>query len=637
MSFNEKLLTLLKSDPRFVDKDGDLLKSEVIDKAWKIDRHLIELLLDDEQIKAKFFDEIKGHWVFNINTFIDYIQDKNFYDSSYTKFRNKIGLTIDGKFLKERGEVALVWPYKDCILEGGQTKEEEKRKEIFFNEVLAQDEIDRLLDPKVLTNFKRYTVNGEEKVTEIKRDKDGTIRENLIVKGNNLLALHTLKTQFRGKIKLIYIDPPYNTGNDSFGYNDSFNHSTWLTFMKNRMEIARELLKKDGVIFISCDDNEQAYLKIVCDEVFRRENFIATMPWKGRGGRQDAQYISDIHEFILFYVINKNSFTAGAEIKDDDKFPKLDELKNRQYKTQLLRKWGSNSKKENRPNLFYAIYSPDGKEVFPILPDGSEGCWRWGQNRMQREIKDGNIEFIKQNNGEIIAYQKIYAPIEGEHSTKKFASWIDNEQDFWLDKIGSTAEGSKELEKLFGYKPFNYPKPVSLIKHLLKIGNLQDDDIVLDFFPGSGTTAHATIQFAKDEGVNVQFILCEQMNYIEIVTCERIKRVIKQNDFSDFIFIELMKYNEAFTERIRASENIDTLLAIWEDMKAHSFLNYNVDIKKMDENIEAFKELPVAKQKETLMDILNKNQLYVNLSEIEDQDFKVSDEDKKLNRLFYGV
>ncbi len=182
MSFNTKLINLLKTDPRFVDDDGELVLAAVQDAAWKIDHALVRLLLSDPEIKAKFFDEIEGHWIFNVNTFIDYISQKNFLDNSYTRFRNRIGLTIGDKYLRERGEVALVWPYKDCYLEGGQTKEEEKRKEIFFNEVLAQDEINRLLDPKVLTNFVRYTMKGKEKVTGFKRDENGVIRENLILR-----------------------------------------------------------------------------------------------------------------------------------------------------------------------------------------------------------------------------------------------------------------------------------------------------------------------------------------------------------------------------------------------------------------------------------------------------------------------
>jgi adenine-specific DNA-methyltransferase len=160
MSFDSRLTDLLKTNPRLVDDEGELVIAAVQDLAWKIDRDLVKLLLSDQEINAKFFEEIEGHWIFNTNSFIDYISQKNFLDNSYTRFRNRIGLTIGEKYLRERGEVALVWPYKDCVLEGGQTKDEEKRKEIFFNEVLAQDEINRLLDPKVLTNFVRYTAKG---------------------------------------------------------------------------------------------------------------------------------------------------------------------------------------------------------------------------------------------------------------------------------------------------------------------------------------------------------------------------------------------------------------------------------------------------------------------------------------------
>ena len=192
MSFNSKLIDLLKTDPRFVDDDGELLLAAVQDAAWKTDRALVKLLLADPEIKAAFFAEVEGYWIFDASKFVDYTAQKNFLDNSYTRYRNRIGLTIGGKFLRERGEVALAWPYKDCYLEGGQTKEEEKRKEIFFNEVLAQDEINRLLDPKVLTNFRRYTASGVEPVTDFRRDENGVIRENLIIKGNNLLALHSL-------------------------------------------------------------------------------------------------------------------------------------------------------------------------------------------------------------------------------------------------------------------------------------------------------------------------------------------------------------------------------------------------------------------------------------------------------------
>ena len=189
--FDEKLMGLLKSNSDFVDDTGELLRDKVKLYAWDFDHDLIKLLLGEPKIKATFFEKVDEHWIFNNNTFVDYITDKNFLADSYTQFRNKIGLNIDNKFLRERGEVALVFPFKDCVLEGGQTKEEDKRPEIFFNEVLAQDEINRMFDPKILTNWKRHTATGEQDVIEVKRDENGTIRENLIIKGNNLIALHS--------------------------------------------------------------------------------------------------------------------------------------------------------------------------------------------------------------------------------------------------------------------------------------------------------------------------------------------------------------------------------------------------------------------------------------------------------------
>jgi len=635
MTFNEKLQNLLKTDPRFVDKDGDLLKSEVIDKAWKIDRKLIELLLDDEQIKTKFFDEIKGHWVFNINTFIDYVQDKNFYDSSYTKFRNKIGLTIDGKFLKERGEVALVWPYKDCVLEGGQSKEEDKRKEIFFNEVLAQDEIDRLLDPKVLTNFKRYTVNGEEPVTEFKRDRDGTIRENLIIKGNNLLALHSLKKQFRGKVKLIYIDPPYNIDGDSFGYNDSFSHSTWLTFMKNRLEIARELMKVNGIIFVHIGDLEMHYLKLVADEVFGRDNFIATVPRKTRSGKSDVPYkLSQDFDWILMY-------TKGASKKDElfqrtvaRKYYKTSDFPDDEWR---LTDITTQRTIHERPNSDFTLVNPRNGQKFPVNPNR---CWGVTKDSVKDYLRKGKIvfpgdyDFLDMERPAMRVFKSEEIEKKGDDFDKAYVSsdFLNKAMDELLKNMVNK-KGTDEIVELFGSKVFAYPKNELLLQRIIEY-TTKDGDIVLDFHLGSGTTTAVAHKTGR------QYIGIEQMDYIKNISVKRLKKIIagEQGGISksvkwagggDFIYCELMKYNEAFIERIRDAEDTKALLKIWEDMKARSFLNYNVDIKKMDEHIEEFRGLSIAKQKETLLDILNKNQLYVNLSEIEDQDFEVSEDDKK--------
>ncbi|MCG2699299.1 site-specific DNA-methyltransferase, partial [Candidatus Parcubacteria bacterium] len=244
----EQLTDLLKKDERLVSQDGVLLKNQTQELARKNDPELIKLLLSDKAIKQHFFFEVEKTLIFDKEKFVRFISNKQFLPDSYTAFKNKIGLTAGDEYVSENKEVVLAWPYKDCVLEGGMTKEDQKRDEIFYNETLAPDDINRLLDAKVFTNFKRIDKKGEHKLDGFKRNEKGTIKDNLIIKGNNLLALASLKKEFAGKVKLIYIDPPYNTGNDGFQYNDSFSHSSWLVFMKNRLEVAKELLQNDGVI-----------------------------------------------------------------------------------------------------------------------------------------------------------------------------------------------------------------------------------------------------------------------------------------------------------------------------------------------------------------------------------------------------
>lgn len=649
MSFIAKLTDLLKTDPRFVDEDGELILAAVQDRAWKLDRDLVKLLLSEEEIKAMFFDEIegdalderKGHWIFNFNTFLDYISQKNFLANSYTRFRNRIGLTIGGKFLRERGEVALAWPYKDCVLEGGQTKEEEKRQELFFNEILAQDEINRLLDPKALTNFARYTAEGKEEVRDFKRDENGVIRENLIVKGNNLLALHTLKTQFRGQVKLIYIDPPYNTGNDTFGYNDSFNHSTWLTFMKNRLEIAKELLSKDGSIWINIDDDEAHYLKVLCDSVFGRDNFVRNIIWQKKyAAANDAKGIPDVHDHILIYR-RSGDFSRN--------------LLPRTEKQNVLYKHDDGDGKGpwRTDNLLVKTFSQE--YVFSITNPNTgkiyhprEGsCWRTNKETVGRWIQEGRIFFGKDGKG-APQLKRYLHEVQGGIVP---VSWWD------FKEAGHNDEAKKEIQKLSLLQDdglnFSTPKPERLLQRIILIGSVEGD-IVLDFQLGSGTTA------AVAHKMNRQYVGVEQMDYIEKIPVERLKKVIngEQSGISasvhwqgggDFIYCELMKYNEVFMERIQAAQSSEELVQIWREMAESSFLNWYVNPAMPEEAVRDFEELGKAengpsagsgqgleKQKRLLAELLDKNQLYVNLSEIDDAMFEVKAEDKALNRAFYG-
>lgn len=267
-----ELEKLLRMESRYCTEDGILLKNAIVEAALELRSDLIKLLLTHDALKRNFFTEIDGVLVFDKVKFQKFVMNKRFLPDSYTSFKNKIGLTDDnGNYVSESREIVLSWPFKDCMLEGGQTKEDAKRNEVFWNEILAPDEINRLTEPKVLTNFVRYNKDGEATPVSISKD------DNYIIKGNNLLALYSLRKTYQGKVKLIYIDPPFNTGSDSFKYNDNFNHSSWMVFMRNRLQIAQQLLSEKGIIFIECDKNESAYLKIICDEIFGRENFISDL------------------------------------------------------------------------------------------------------------------------------------------------------------------------------------------------------------------------------------------------------------------------------------------------------------------------------------------------------------------------
>ncbi|MQQ30632.1 DNA methyltransferase [Streptococcus mitis] len=614
----QELEQLLAQNDTFM-VEGVLNKNKLTELARQYNPELLNLLMSDGKISNHFFSKLEtGVLVFKKDVFLQFLNNKEFLPDSFTAYKTKIGLATENKYISENQEVVLNFPYKDCILEGGQTRDDAKRQEVFFNETLAPTEINRLLDDKVLTNFKRYDKDGEHEVEEL-ADTD-----NLIIKGNNLIVLHSLKKRFAGKVKLIYIDPPYNTGNDSFNYNDNFNHSTWLIFMKNRLEVARELLSDDGLIFVQCDDNEQAYLKVLMDEVFSRNNFISNIVWKGRGGRQDSKYVAQIHETIIFYAKNKERAVLNkAFIEDTSNYAYEDSRGN--YKTQLIRKWGSNSRREDRPNLFYEVEF-EGNKVLPILPNGDDGCWRWSKNRLEEAIKNDMVVSLEKD-GRTELYEKIYKG-DGKKQTV-FTSWIDE---------SFSGQGTKVLEEIFKEKVFDYPKPEQLVKKFIDL-TTDDGDIVLDYHLGSGTTA------AVAHKMNRQYIGIEQMDYIETVSVKRLEKVIegeqggisKSVDWQgggSFVYCELKNDVQEFKNEILEATTKEKLLEVFELAKKSSFLSYRIDPKKLKKN--EFEKLSLAEQKQILSEIIDNNNLYVNYSDIDDIDYGISAQDKKLNHAFYG-
>ncbi len=340
-NFKDRLYNLLEQDDRLWDNEkkefNETLVKDLLDK---LDEKLIGILINDKEVKEKFFIKVGNAFILKQSE-IKFFIDENKLDNSYTQYQNKIGLSFKSNLVSEENEVVLNWPFKDCVLEGGMDKESEKRNEIFFNEILAKDEIDRLFDKKCLVNWKRVTPKGIEKVKKLDVDKTGTIRENLIIKGNNLLVTHSLEEQYANKIKLIYADPPYNTGGNAniFTYNNNFNHSAWLTFMKNRLEISKKLLRQDGFIALTIDHNELLYLGVLADEIFGRENRLGIVSIVIKPeGRQFSKFFSVSNEFMLVYAKNlsrANFENVVLDEKNKEKFDKEDEqgkYKLRKYK-----------------------------------------------------------------------------------------------------------------------------------------------------------------------------------------------------------------------------------------------------------------------------------------------------------------
>lgn len=688
MKIYEILEEHLKTENNFVKDDGTLKKWVLINKAQNFDGELITLLLDNQDLKEKFFVDIKGTLVFNQNLFVNFMEQKNYLNDSYTQYKNKVGLTIGGKYLKQHNDVALVWPYKDCILEGGQGREEDKREEIFFNELLSQGEINQLLEPKVLTNAKVYDKDGEHAFGGFTRDSEinekrglseDTITDNLIIKGNNLLALHSLKKEFAGKVKLIYIDPPYNTGSvaNTFKYNNSFNHSTWLTFMKNRLEVAKILLKENGTLCIAIDDEEYTYLKVACDEILGRENYLGTIVVQSNPrGRTTNSYFATCHEYALFYAKNPlkikvNNQTLTKEQESD--FDKTDA--NGKYRLLPFRRSGGTSTPEERPNSEFSIYFDklkgkivavggeriddhtfkyEPKEILQ-LNDTKEEIVRINSNKFLKKYKDivsilpvdtigkrrvwrwsdrmAILKAANNNDFHVVISKETYT-IQLKDRIKKGRK----PKTIWADsKYDASANGTMLLKRMFGNeKVFSYPKSLFTVKDTLQIlTSSHEGDIVLDFFGGSATTAHALLELNQEDYGNRQFIIAEQLDYIESVTCERVHKVIQQNLMNSFIYFELKKHNQTFIEKIEQAKDTQALLKIWEQMKEKSFLNYNVDIKKQEDHMTEFKMLLIEEQKQHLCEILDKNKLYVNLSSLNDKDFSCTEEERNLTQDFY--
>lgn len=690
-SLYSKIEEILKSIPELITEEKELRYNKIKEMAENGESTLLIPLIKDKKIKDAFFAPVLDSFVFKTKEFKDFL-DYSSSNNSYSQHLGKrIGLYTGDSSLLDRTEVVLNFPYKDCVLEGGQKKEDgldtyfeydqkkkdyvektDKRREVFFNEVLAKDEIDSLFSPKAFCNVKKFTEKGAKACTSFERDaelnrkrglSEDTITDNLIVKGNNLLALHSLKEEFEGKVKLIYIDPPYNTGSDDFKYNDNFNHSSWLTFMKNRLEVARDLLREDGCIFVQCDDNEQAYLKVLMDEVYGQENKLSTITVKVKApsGVGQESFVFDVNEYILIYSKNINLCQTyifkEKKLLGDNTFMQYSKIMNifdtgRKIKTLHSEKAGDidlieysdfnieSIKSENKNDTYYlknvkGIFrttNPQGglmKKLLPQIP--TKGLYSISYKPSKGNKIDGITYYFY--NGGLVAWLSDSTIIENGKLLK-----LNKMTNLWDDNFfqGIAKEGNVELN---GGK-----KPEKLIERILLLST-KESDIVLDYHLGSGTTA------AVAHKMNRQYIGVEQLDYGENDSVVRLQNVINGDTTGisksvnwqgggSFVYMELAERNERALKMISACKSLDELISIFETLCNKYFLHYNVRVNEFINKIckeSEFKKLSLKRQKEIFARMIDLNQLYVNLDDRNDKDSGLTVKDIQATENFYQL
>ena len=654
------LENVLRMEERFCTADGQLIKNSIVEAALSLQPNLIKLLLGNDELSANFFSDVEGVKVFDKVKFQRFVMNKSFLADSYTAYKNKIGLTDeDGRFISESREVVLSWPYKDCVLEGGQTKEDAKRDEIFWSEILAPDEINRLTDPKAFSGFKRYDKDGEHEVENL------LPTDNLIIKGNNLLALYSLREKFSGCIKLIYIDPPYNTGNDSFGYNDRFNHSTWLTFMKNRLIIAKELLTNDGTLCISIDHNEIGYCLTLADEIFGKYNLKNIITVK-RGSVTGAKVINpgvvNLSDYVLIYSRNSEAWKPNRVLKSKPR--------------------------DNRYNQFILNYE-EPFESWKISPlaDAFANSYQLPKDKLKKKlgtdydvlldefvIKNAHciVQFATLDDNNISQAARNLKRLSIEHPQKIFLLEREEKSPYYVLNGKLILFAKDRLIEVDGRKTFSEPvsdiwddvlpndlhneggvtfkkgkKQEKLLHRIIQL-TTDENDWVLDYHLGSGTTTAVALKS------NRRFIGVEQLNYGENDSIQRMKNVIGRTvngqfeydtrgvsvdtnwqGGGSFVYCELAKANNEFVEKIQAATTTEDLKTIWTQMKETGFLNYKIDITTIDANASDFEALSIDDQKRFLIECLDKNLLYVPFSDIDSEEYAISDEDKRLSKEFY--
>lgn len=662
----ENLERLLKGNDLFF-VDGKLSKNKIIELALRLDPELMTLLYSDEQMNEIFFVDVNGIVIFDKLKFQNFVSLTGFLPNSYTQFKKKIGLVNSENFIVNDNRIILNWPYKDCVLEGGQTKEEkEQRQEIFWNGTVAPEEVSRLLSPKAFRNFAKYDLNKQqESPKHLNLSKD-----NFVIKGNNLLALHSLLPRFSGKVKLVYADVPYNTGSDSFSYNDAFNHSSWLTFMLNRLQVVKELLSSDGIICIQCDDNEQAYLKVLMDEIFGQNNFLNVITVKTKIAGVSGGHIRDATEFINVYAKNKNAVNLNDVYTSDPiyNFVKKYEAEGKSWKyTSVITKLsGKKFLKEMDGIRYYSYESFESQSVSSFAESNGitqEEVYKKHNSKIfqttnaQSSVAKTVQKETKDCESEIISIE--YTPIKGKNAGKEIELFYKGKSRRLLiflsehiQEIQGTPHYCQKITTLWDDIQYNnlakeggvsFPngkKPETLIKRIID-WTTNENDLVLDFVLGSGTTAAVCHKMQR------QYIGIEQMDYGQNDAISRLRNVIQGDPTGiservgwkgggSFILLELAKENMRYIQMMENATDLNELLSYWDLVKDEAKLTYSLDTSAKFSDDSDFKELSLDEQKRVIIETLDYNHLYIPYSEMSDTTHDFSDNEKHLTKLFYG-
>lgn len=644
-NLNNTLENILRKDKKYIAENGKILKTKVYEDTMNMDNNLIKLLISNDKIKEIFFTDIEGILIFDKQKFIWFIDSKDFLPDSYTSFKNKIGLINKNRnYISSNNDVVLAFPFKDCVLQGGQDKEEvANRTEIMYNEIIAYEDIRRMLAPKVFTKAKRYT---EDRVEEnIKFTKD----DNLIIKGNNLIALSSILKIYGGGVKCIYIDPPYNTGSDGFNYNDKFNHSTWLTFMKNRLELAKKLLTDDGIIFVQCDDNEQAYLKVLMDNIFGRENFVNTISIRsstpsGLKTTHRNRTIIKTKDYILVYSKSNDNILLKPQYVKKEKWDthydsffdrnsmKVLKLVDVMIEKKLLKKGESLKEIDLNNKEHKKFYLENSDNIFRKAPEMPKAEKERSKNNRDQIISyesDGVIQYAINGNRFSFLKQTVKEILNNSILEEDISNLLC---DFWndIDFQNTQNQGGVDFA--------NAKKPEQLIYRILDM-TTKPNDLVLDFHLGSGTTAAVAHKMGR------RYIGIEQMDYIESITVERLKKVIagEQGGISkalnwkgggSFVYCELKENSYILLNKIKEAteENIKKVKdEIYKDERIIPYITRE-ELEKANKD---FENLKLEDKKKILIDLVDKNKLYINYSDMKDEEYSISENEKIFTNSFY--